>query len=154
MSSYLSDLPLLDGVMRLDGIFQASYVAGPGSVSFNPRLVNASAVNQKVWVAEISSVDRFNYGNVIIAANGGFINLDNGIYLNYGDNMTTASVPYGTSGPNSNNPNNNSNEVVVLDVIFNSKWFRCYYFLVIDNKNQTVPAGYTREVYLSIQRLY
>lgn len=151
MNSYLSDLPVLDGILRLDGIFQASSVAGPGTVSFNPRLVNVSSTNQKIWVAEISSVDRFNFGNVILGASGGWINIDNGIYLNYGDNMTSASVPYGLTG---GTPNNNSNEVVVLDVILNGKWYRCYYFLVIDNKNQTAPAGYTREVYLSIQRLY
>lgn len=151
MNSYLSDLPVLDGIVRLDGIFQSNSVSGPGNVSFNPRLVNTSGANQKIWVAEISSVDRFNFGNVILGANGGWINIDNGIYLNYGDNMTTASTPYGLAG---GTPNNNSNEVVVLDIILNGKWYRCYYFLVIDNKNQIAPAGYTREVYLSIQRLY
>ncbi|MFP3596989.1 hypothetical protein [Chryseobacterium sp. SIMBA_029] len=151
MNSYLSDLPVLDGIVRLDGIFLGSSVNGSGSASFNPRLVNVSGNNQKIWVAEISSVDRFNFANVILGSNGGWINIDNGIYLNYGDNMTTASVPYGLTG---GTPYNNSNEVVALDIIVNSKWFRCYYFLVIDNKNQTAPAGYTREVYLSIQRLY
>ncbi len=152
MSSYLSDLPLLDGIIRLDGIFNASSVQGNGSVSFNPRLVNTSTTtNQKIWVAEISSVDRFNFSNVIIGANGGWINIDNGIYLNYGDNMTTSSTVYGTKG---GTPDNNSNEVVVLDIILNSKWFRCYYFIIVDNHNQTLAANYTREVYLSIQRLY
>jgi len=151
MSSYLSDLPLLDGIVRLDGIFINSSVAGPGGVSFNPRLVNTSGTNQKIWVAEISSVDRFNFGNVLLGSNGGWINIDNGIYLNAGDNMTTASTPYGLAG---GTPYNNSNEVVVLDIIINSKWYRCYYFLIIDNKNQTAPMGYTREVYLSVQRLY
>ncbi|UKB86173.1 hypothetical protein LF887_11250 [Chryseobacterium sp. MEBOG06] len=167
LSSNLFDLPILGDKIRLDGYF-SSPVSGSSSIAFNPRLVNISNAKVKIWVSALSNVDRFAYSNIVLnpagsssgapgndgslsstTANGGWVNLDNGIYQGYGDNQTLT----GTTTANIN-PTTPSQEVEVLDIIMEAKWYRVYFFIIVDNKDDTNVANMKREVYLSIQRLY
>lgn len=134
--------------MRLDGYF-TSTVTGSGTVSFNPRLVNVSGENVKFWFSAMTTVDRFNTANIVLKPSN-WVNLDNGIYNGYGENNTmTSPSPGNVTGVGSNNT-----EIVTLDLSLDDKWYRVYYYPIIDNNNQTDYRYMTRKVYLSIQRLY
>jgi len=153
-----NSLPILGGKLRLDGYFTANANAGTGTVSFNPRLVNVSQQPVKFWFAALTNVDRFNGANIVLSAagsgssapgGGGWVNLDNGIYSNFGSNGTI------------NNPQNeitntgvNNQEVLTMDINLDDKWYRVYYFMNVDNNNTTSTSDDIRRLYLSIQRLY
>lgn len=148
LSYYESNLPILGGKLRLDGYFTAA-VNGSGTVSFNPRLVNISDSNVKFWFSAMTTVDRFNTANLVLKP-GTWVNLDNGIYNGYGINNTmTAPSDGNVTGVGSNNT-----EIVTLDVSLDDKWYRVYYYPIVNNNNQTNIANMTRTVFLSIQRLY
>lgn len=148
LSYYEDDLPVIGGKLRLDGYF-TSTVTGSGTVSFNPRLVNVSGENVKFWFSAMTTVDRFNTANIVLKPSN-WVNLDNGIYNGYGENNTMTSPSTGNvTGVGSNNT-----EIVTLDLSLDDKWYRVYYYPIIDNNNQTDYRYMTRKVYLSIQRLY
>lgn len=149
MSYYANDLPVVGGKLRLDGYFNAA-VSGTGSVSFNPRLVNVSDQNVKFWFSAMTTVDNFNTANIVLGP-GTFVNLDNGIYNGYGSNNTLANPTVTTGGTS---VQQNYTEVVTLDLSLDDKWYRIYYYPIIDNKEQTTAANMVRKIYVSIQRLY
>jgi len=165
MSYYAKDLPVVGGKLRLDGYFDSS-VGGPGTVSFNPRIVNISGDNVKIWFSAMTTVDHFNMANVVLAPNS-WVNLDNGIYSTWGLN-SISSTPSNTSvntsatsgsygkGLGNNVTGSNNGEIETLDLSVDSKWYRIYYFMVVDNNDvaNATAANCTRRCFLSIQRLY
>ena len=152
MSYFDPDLPVIAGKLRLDGYFSNTSVGN--GVSFNPRLVNISDSNVKFWFSAMTTVNHYNNSNIVLQP-GNWINLDDGIYYGYGVNstMTNPSAVNNTSGGFSNDGQNNS-EVLTLDLSLDGKWYRIYYYPIVDNKDQTTAAGMVRKIYLSIQRLY
>lgn len=149
LSAYAKDLPVLGGKLRLDAYFNATSNAGNGHVSMYPRLVNISDSPVKFWFAAITTVDRFNASNYVIAPNG-YVELDNGIYYNTGYNdILGSSTPRATGSGEGGHQ-----EVVTVDVSLDNKWYRIYYFPIVDNMNTPSTADNLRQIYLSIQRLY
>jgi hypothetical protein len=161
LSSYVADLPVLDGKLRLDAYFNASSSSGNGSVTMYPRLVNISTSPVKLWFSAMTTVNNFNAGNYLLAPStpvgsgtslrpSAYVELDNGIYYNLGlndkDGINTPRITGSGQGANQ--------EVVTVDLSFDGKWYRIYYFPTVDNKNTNSTADDTREIFLSIQRLY
>ncbi|MDR2948276.1 MAG: hypothetical protein LBV71_03615 [Prevotella sp.] len=152
LSSYIKNLPIIGGKLRLDGYFNKSSSKGKGTVSFNPRLVNITDKNVKFWFSAMTTVNNYNASNIVLAP-GKWVNLDDGIYLNLGMNSTVTSP----TNPNTHNKygvtvSGDQSEVVTLDLSLDSKWYRVYYYPIIDNKDgSTTPK---RKIYMSIQRLY
>lgn len=147
---YDSDLPVIGGKLRIDGYFHDK-VSGSGTVCFQPRLVNTSDKNVKFWFSAMSTAENFNSANVVIKP-GDWVNLDNGVYNGYGEN-STLSKP--TTGTNQYwNAGGAQTEVITLDFSLDDKWYRVYYYPIVDNMEQTTAANMKRIVYLSIQRLY
>ncbi len=148
MSYYVDDLPIIAGKLRLDAYFSNSSIGGDGTVSINPRLVNITGENVKLWFSAMSTVNSYNGANIVLRPNN-WVNLDDGLYYNNQPNQMI------------NNPpavpiigNDGYSEVLTLDLRLDNKWYRVYYYPVVDNKDQTSAAGMVRKVYLSIQRLY
>lgn len=150
ISYYDNDLPVVGGKLRLDGYYFTS-VSGSGTVSFQPRLVNTSGQNVKFWVSAMSTAENFNSANVVLKP-GDWANLDNGVYNGYGVNGTLSNPSSGTS--TYWNAPNNQTEVITLDFSLDDKWYRVYFYPIVDNKEQTTVANMKRKVYISIQRLY
>ncbi|WP_292010484.1 hypothetical protein [Chryseobacterium sp.] len=150
LSYYATDLPILGGKIRLDGYLTGSGNGGTGTVSFNPRLVNVSGSPVKIWFSALTNVDRMNGANIVLAANGGWVNLDNGIYLNYGANQLTSSG----GSASTTNTGSSSQEVLTMDISLDDKWYRVYYFPNIDNNDTSDNTDNFRRIYISIQRLY
>lgn len=149
MSDYVNDLPILGGTLRLDAYFNASSNQGDGAVTMNPRLVNISSGSAKVWFSAITTVDKFNAGNYLMAPNG-YVNLDNGIYYGYGYNDILGSTTPRSSGDGAVA----NQEVVTVDIALDHKWYRIYYFPIVDNMNTASTTDNVREIFISIQRLY
>lgn len=161
MSAYKSDLPILCGKLRLDAWFNAGSSVGPQSVTMYPRMVNVSSSPVKFWFSALTTVDRFNAGNYLLApsiptgsgtslAPSAYVELDNGIYYDLGYNdMEGISTPRVTGSGGSSHQ-----EVLTMDLSVDDKWYRVYYFPIVDNKNTTTTEDDTRDIYLSIQRLY
>jgi len=166
MNYYVNDLPVIGGKLRLDGYFDAA-VAGPDRVSFNPRLVNITDSPVKIWFAAMTTVDAYNGANLVLRPNS-WVNLDNGIYSTWGANssMSTptannvaASAPNGggiTGYGSSNIANRTHGEVLQLDLSLDDKWYRIYYFMIVDNQDRANAnaSQCVRRCYMSIQRLY
>ncbi|MBB4806566.1 hypothetical protein HNP38_001862 [Chryseobacterium defluvii] len=161
LSAYALDLPVLRGKLRLDAYFNVNSSQGDGSVTMYPRLVNTSSSPVKLWFSALTTVDRFNAGNYLLApstptgsgtslAPSAYLELDNGIYYNLGFNdIVGVSTPRVTgSGAGANQ------EVLTMDLSLDGRWYRIYYFPIVDNKNTAATADDTRDIYLSIQRLY
>lgn len=161
LSANTTDLPILGGKLRLDAYFNANSSQGNGSVTMYPRLVNVSSSPVKLWFSALTTVDRFNAGNYLLAPStdtgsgtslspSAYVELDNGIYYNLGFNdILGSSTPRVTgSGSNANQ------EVLTMDLSLDDKWYRVYYFPLVNNKNTSSTSDDTREIYLSIQRLY
>ncbi|MFP8892205.1 MULTISPECIES: hypothetical protein [Chryseobacterium] len=138
---------ILGGKLKLDLDFNASSNQGSGAVTYNPRLVNASSSNIKVWYSALSSVDRFRRSNVLLAP-GGYMETDNGIYLNWGDNMNSSSTPVTAT-----NSSDNSQEIETVDVIVDGIWYRVIVFVSVDNLNDTDPSNNIRRVFMTAQRM-
>ncbi len=161
LSAYKSDLPILGGKLRLDAYFNANSSVGPGSVTMYPRMVNVSSSPVKIWFSALTNVDRFNAGNYLLApstntgsgtslAPSAYVELDNGIYYNLGFNDIV-----GTSTPRVTGSGAAAHqEVLTMDLSLDDKWYRVYYFPIVHNQDTASTADDTREIYLSIQRLY
>lgn len=150
MNYYDKDLPVIGGKLRIDGYYFESVVSS-SNVCFQPRLVNTSGENVKFWFSAMSTAENFNSANVVLKP-GDWINLDNGIYNGYGANSTLNNSTTGTA--NYWNAPTAQTEVITLDFSLDDKWYRVYYYPIVDNKEQTTTANMKRKVYLSIQRLY
>lgn len=149
MSYHVNDLPILDNKIRLDGYFNARSDNTAGGTTFNPRLVNVSDAPVKIWFSALTTVDAFSTGNYLLAGNGGWVNLDNVIYYGYGANDVL-----GVSRPRTSGSPIGRQEVVQVDLSLENKWYRIYYFPLVDNMNSTNSSNYRRRIYISIQRLY
>lgn len=148
LSDSADDLPILGGKLRLDAYFNYSS-NGTGPVSMYPRLVNTSANPVKLWFSAMTTIDTYNAGNYLIAS-GGYVELDNGIYYGYGYNdVLGVNTPRATG-----NGASGHQEVVTVDLSLDDKWYRIYYFPIVNNMNTVSATDNERQVYLSIQRLY
>lgn len=143
-STYLTDLPVLGGVLRLDAQFDGNS-SGTGAVTtFNPRLYNVGNSDMKIWVSEMSThTGDSDNGNIKLSP-GAYRQFDDGVYLTQ-----------------------THNETVTFDITIQEpepRWYRVYYAFRVDNKstagtsNNTTSdsstADNTRELFLSVQRLY
>lgn len=145
LSSHAPDVPVMDG-MRFDFYFLSS-VSGAGTISGQPRLVNASGANLKVNFSAMSSVQNYGSNNIILGP-GHYINLDDGIYNGYGLNMTTASTPASYTSPSTSHT-----EIETVDLWVNNRWYRASYYPVIDNNNTTSASDDIRKISISVKRL-
>ncbi|GAA5093283.1 hypothetical protein GCM10023210_23550 [Chryseobacterium ginsengisoli] len=161
MSAFVTDLPIIGGKVRLDAWFNGASNGGNGSVTMWPRLVNISSSPVKLWFSALTTVDRFNAGNYILApstptgsgatlAPSAYMELDNGIYygVGYNDILGTSTPRVTGSGEGGHQ------EVLTMDLALDDKWYRVYYFPTVDNMNTASTTDNTRIIYLSIQRLY
>ncbi|MEN4762622.1 hypothetical protein ABEG63_20020 [Chryseobacterium sp. C39-AII1] len=143
-STYLSDLPVLGSVLRLDAQFDGNS-SGTGAITtFNPRLYNVSSGDIKMWVSEMSThTGDSDNGNIKLSP-GAFRQFDDGVYLSQ-----------------------THNETVTFDITMQEpepRWYRVYYAFRVDNKStagssnattsDTNTSDNTRELFLSVQRLY
>ncbi len=157
MSAFVPDLPVIGGKLRLDAWFNGASNSGNGSVTMWPRLVNISSSPVKLWFSALSNVDRFNASNYLLApststgsgatlAPSTYMELDNGIFYGVGYNdILGSSTPRVTGSGEGGHQ-----EVLSLD----DKWYRIYYFPIVDNMNTSGTPDNMRTIYLSIQRLY
>ncbi|MCW3162689.1 hypothetical protein [Chryseobacterium oryctis] len=143
-STYLSDLPVLGGVLRLDAHFSGSSSGTGAWTTFNPRLYNIGNNDIKIWVSEMSThTGDSDNGNIKLTP-GTYREFDDGVYLTQ-----------------------THNETVTFDITLQEpepRWYRVYYAFRVDNKSTTGSsnattsdsntADNTRELYLSVQRLY
>ena len=148
LSTYVPDLPVIGGKLRLDGYFSGPTQAAGGDYSFNPRLVNFTTSPVKLWFSAMTTINHYN-GNNIVLAPGAQLNLDNGIYYTAAPNQIISNPQTGVITTAEDNT-----EVMTLDLQLDNKWYRIYYYPIVDNKDQTTVANMTRKIYLSIQRLY
>ncbi|WP_326983978.1 hypothetical protein VUJ46_05395 [Chryseobacterium sp. MYb264] len=143
-STYLPDLPVLGGVLRLDAQFDGNSSGNGAITTFNPRLYNVGAGDVKIWVSEMSThTGDSDNGNIKLSP-GDFRQFDDGVYLSQ-----------------------THNETVTFDITMQEpepRWYRVYYAFRVDNKSKTGTsnastsdsntADNTRELFLSVQRLY
>lgn len=143
-STYLNDIPVLGGVLRLDAQFDGNSSGSGAVTTFNPRLYNVSSNDVKIWVSEMSThTGDSDNGNIKLSP-GAFRQFDDGVYLSQ-----------------------SHNETVTFDITLQEpepRWYRVYYAFRVDNKstagssNATTSdsntADNTRELFLSVQRLY
>ncbi len=141
-SHLISDMPIVEDVFRMDAYFRSASNGEVGVVTLDPRMYNITSKPIKIWASSMSSQEGFGYSNITIPA-GGYIQFDNGVYLSQGNyyNNTTPRVNHGQ-------------ETVTIDLFYNGKWFRLYYTIWVDNKGTYDDTDNTRELYLSVQRLY
>lgn len=148
LSDSVTNLPVLEGKIRLDGWFAGNSDAH-SNYNFNPRLINISDDPVKIWFSSIASVTHVGNGNIILRK-GDYVWLDDGIYLGTGQNMTTAPAPALAA---IGYLNYNSNEILSCDLSFDGKWYRIVYFPYLDNNNSATADGHRLHIRQSVQRL-
>ena len=148
-SNYISDMPIVEDVFRLDAAFLLPSTNAESPITFIPRIYNASPNPVKFWWGGITSVEGRGRSNVILAP-GGFQNLDNGMYMGLGQNMRTGVSTPGTAL----NYGSTSQETMTIDLFYNSKWFRIFFTGWVDNKDTTTQSQMTREIYITYERMY
>lgn len=141
-SNHINDMPVIEDVFRMDAYFRAASNGTGGLVTLDPRMYNISSNPIKIWASSMSSQEGFGYSSITIPA-GGYIQFDNGVYLSQGQVAGSTSTTA-----------NNGQETVTIDLFYNGKWFRLYYTIWVDNKETADNSDNTRELYLSIHRLY
>lgn len=142
---------ILGQKVRLDINFTNSSNAGSGAVTYNPRLVNISASNIKMWYAALSNETNYRRANVLVAP-GGYLETDNGIYLNWGDNMHSGSTAItATSGDRTGS--DNSQEIETVDLLVDGIWYRITIYVSVDNLNDTNATNNIRRVFMTAQRM-
>lgn len=143
-STYLTDLPVLGGVLRLDAQFDGNSSGTGAATTFNPRLYNIGSSDMKIWVSEMSThTGDSDNGNIKLSP-GAYRQFDDGVYLTQ-----------------------THNETVTFDITIQEpepRWYRVYYAFRVDNNSttgtsnnttsDTNTADNTRELFLSVQRLY
>lgn len=138
--------PLLGGKIRIDPYFRASS-NGTSPVSWDSRVYNISSSPVKIWFAAISSVDNFANSNILVAP-GGYVDTDNGLYLGYGSNDSSADTPR-----TSYQGDNDANETETIDFVVDGVWFRVTIFIIVDNKNTPDNTDNVRKVFITTQRM-
>lgn len=149
LSTLVNDLPVIGGKLRLDMMLTGSSNLSTGFYNVNPVISNITNSPIKFWFSAMSTVNNFNASNYLLASNS-YVQLDNGIFCNYGFNDILGNSTPRVAGSGAGG----DNEILTADVLLDDKWYRINYFPVVDNKNTTTDTDNTREIYLSIQRLY
>lgn len=148
-SDLIGDMPVIEDVFRLDAYFSASSASAEAPVTFTPRIYNVSQNPVKYWWGGVTSIEGRGRSNVVLAP-GGYQNLDNGMYMGYGQNMflgtstPATSLDFGTT----------SQETMNIDLFYNGRWYRIFFTGWVDNKDTTPTADNTREIYITYQRMY
>lgn len=144
--SSVEEMPNIEDILRFD-VYADHSSNGTGPVSITPRVYNISSSPIKIWWQGFTSVDGRGDGNVLLAS-GGYQDLDNGMYLGYGENDIATSTPR-TAVSYANNAEGYS-----FDFIFNNKWYRVEMSFLVDNMNTSTPADNLRKWYCVITRMY
>jgi len=147
-SQYINNMPVIEDVFRLDAYFSESST-GETTVSYRPRIYNISNDPVKFWWGGVTSIEGRGRSNVLLAS-GGYQNLDNGMYMGYGQNMREG----GSTPAPALDEGSTSQETMTIDVFYLGKWYRVFFTGWVDNKNSTNTSLWTRELYISYQRLY
>ncbi|MDR2954449.1 MAG: hypothetical protein LBV43_05160, partial [Prevotella sp.] len=148
-SDYINNMPVIEDVFRLDAYFNASTATAADVYPFIPRIYNISSSPVKFWWGGVTSIEGRGRSNVILAS-GGYQNLDNGMYMNWGQNMRmgestpATALDFGTT----------SQETMTIDVFYNSRWYRVFFTGWVDNKDTSATTDDTREIYITYQRMY
>lgn len=133
--------------IRIDVFFSATSNTTASVFPYIPRLYNVSGSNIKLWFSAVSNVTNYMGGNILLAP-GGFVNADDGIYLNLGYNDISTSTPR-TSLTGSIS----SQETETIDFVVDGVWYRMTIFIVVDNKNTASDADNTRIINIVAQRM-
>ncbi|WP_108822586.1 hypothetical protein [Dysgonomonas sp. Marseille-P4361] len=150
VSDFVEDMPIIEDALRLDAYFD-QHSNGDHPISFIPRIYNVSNKPVKYSWGGVTSVEGRGRGNVILAP-GGYQDLDNGMYMGYGENMMM-----GISTPDTSMGHGvTSQETMTIDLFYSGRWYRVFFTGWVDNKNtkDKDDADNTREVYITYQRLY
>lgn len=155
LSEVAPDEPLiLEGKIQLDAYFNLGSNGGDAWISMFPRLVNISSKPIKIWFSALSTVDSFNAGNYLLAAKPAtgksYVDLDNGIFLGFGMNDMLGITPPRSFGLGLGG----NQEVETVDISFDGKWFRVYFFPIVDNMDTFFPTDNKRVIFMSVTRLY
>lgn len=148
-SNYITNMPVIEDVFRLDAAFLLPSTGGINPVSFLPRIYNISSGPVKFWWGGVTSIEGRGRSNVLLAS-GGFQNLDNGMYMGYGLNMRAGvstpatALAYGDT----------SQETMTIDLFYNGKWYRIFFTGWVDNHDSNQAADMTREIYITYERMY
>ena len=144
-------MPVIENTFKLDAYFSSNSNGGPGSVTFSPRIYNITSGNVKIWWGGQTSVEGRGNSNVILASNG-YQDLDNGMYLNTGENMIL-----GTSTPSTGvglSYDRNSQETMEIDLFYNGRWYKIFFTAWVDNMNTSATADNMRRIYVTYQRIF
>jgi len=144
-------MPIIENTFRLDAFFSNNSNGGPGSVTFTPRIYNITAGTVKIWWGGQTSVEGRGNSNVILASNG-YQDLDNGMYLNTGENMIL-----GTSTPSTGVGlayDRNSQETMEVDLFYSGRYYKITFTALVDNMNTSATADNMRRIYVTYQRIF
>ncbi|MCA6067190.1 hypothetical protein JI747_008375 [Chryseobacterium sp. RG1] len=144
--SSVDTMPTIENTFRLD-VYAMSSSNGVNPISIRPRVYNISSSSKKYWWQGMTSIEGRGDGNVVLAP-GGYQNLDNGMYLGYGKNMTTGGTP-GTALDEAQNA-----EGYNFDFLFDGKWYKVEMSFSVDNMDNTNDADNVRRWYCRIARIY
>lgn len=147
LSDHAAGGSLILGKIRIDVYFNASSNTTASVFPYIPRLYNISTSNIKLWFSAVSNVTNFMGGNILLAP-GGYVNTDDGIYLNLGYNDISTSSPR-----NAITGSNPSQETETIDFVADGIWYRMTIFIVVDNKNTANDADNTRIINIVAQRM-
>lgn len=140
-------MPSIENTFRFD-VYATSSSNGSGPVSITPRVYNISSSPKKFWWMGFTSQDGRGDANIILAP-GGYQNLDNGMYLGYGQNMVS-----GVSTPATSLSYGDNTEGYNFDFLFDGKWYKIEMSFTVDNMNTTDNADNVRKWYCRIARIY
>ncbi|MFP3598615.1 hypothetical protein [Chryseobacterium sp. SIMBA_029] len=142
---------ILGQKVRLDLNFTFSSNLGSGGVTYAPLLVNVFSSNIKVWYSALSSVNNYRRANVLLAP-GGYLQTDDGLYLNWGDNMNSTSTAI-TAMSGDRTGFDNSQEIETIDLLVDGIWYRIVVYVSVDNLNDTDATNNIRRVFMTAQRM-
>lgn len=148
LSKYVSDLPIIGGKLKLD-VYLLNGASSIGGLSYNPRLVNITDSPVKIWFGTTGSISYKGEANLILSASGGFVSLDDGVWCNAGENMVMVN-----GGKSNVEPQGNQTEILTADLSLDDKWYKIYFFGIIENMDTTNGSDDQRVFYISVQRLY
>ncbi|WP_313385185.1 hypothetical protein [Chishuiella sp.] len=147
LSANSSGGSILMGKIRIDIYFNASSNT-TGAVYPNiPRIYNATTSNIKLWYSAVSNVTNYMGGNILLAP-GGYVNTDDGIYLNLGYNdISTSAARTAVTGTIP------AQETETIDFVVDGVWYRMTIFIIVDNKNTATDTDNTRIINIVAQRM-
>ena len=155
---WLSDiLPLEDLIILNNQVIVDAYISTPYSnkkiQNFYPRLVNNFNAPLKIWFSAKTDSDYSNGSNYLLGGkrneNKSYINLSStGLYTGYGDNMINSTSS--TSGTSIDK----LNEIMVVDVVLDGKWYKINYVPYYDNNDTSTLNDDHFYVNITTERIY